>query len=136
MWSASILNTTYGPGYLSVKVIFNDSEVHGEKGTLTEDIDITGAEDINVLHIKVASRINTLNATSALNKNLPPNGDFVPVIPDISDDEKLRISANKIEKIQRYKELGIIPQTPKEATDAVLADAIADAQDAFDPTKL
>lgn len=134
MWTAKIINTTYGPGYHSAKVAFTNGNSAFDH---SKDFDNSGGESTDNFHIQVQNWIDHLDRTDKLNAEFPPNGDFTPVIPEPSDEEKLRQAINKIEFIKKVQELGIVtPSTPKENTDAALSTAISDAQDAFDPANL
>lgn len=115
MWNAKILNSTYGPASLVVRVEYRNGEA-----VLTEDIDMTGGS-IEVLNRKVQSKIDTLETTETLN-DLILTGDFVPSVKD-SDISTFRESVRKVEELKRLTDLGII--------DAPLNEAIQNAKDSL-----
>ncbi len=139
MWKATIQGKNFQNGKMTVDILFSSDTLN-----FVETIDMTGGS-MDVLSLKVQHRIDGLNASDALHDAIQL-GDFTPVIPIIepTPSEILAQAIQHLEKVQKAKELGLLPDatvTPivtvpvsQPASNDPLAEATAAAQAAFDPS--
>lgn len=126
MWSSKILNSSYTNGVLIVTMEYTDGN-----STFSEPIDMTGGDE-KTLHRKVQSRLDTLEATAALNAKIA-SGPFVPVIPPQSPETTLRVAVRHLEAVKKASDLGLLTPAVAPATMTTIMTPSSDAPVATDP---
>lgn len=121
MWTSNIINKRKDNEKFFIDVLYTNGM---EK--FIENIDMTGGS-VNVVNIKIADRLNTLNASDTLETQVTL-GNFIPTKPVTLENAFLE-ALKHFQACKRAVNLGLITDKDKifvDAFDAVLA--------SYDPT--